>query len=83
MRIEKRGNFAAGRVVDRLVEVAGDGGAVLAFEMNVFRFRKTQLRDQRVVGFGETGEVSAIRKIDFIGTIERGNLCGDGAVVAE
>src|SRR5207249_2251851 len=35
MGIEQRGDFFAGSVVDRFVEISGDGSVVLAFEMNV------------------------------------------------
>ena len=42
-----------------------------------------ELRDQGVICFGEAGEIVSIRKIDFVGTIERGDLCADAAVHAE
>jgi hypothetical protein len=46
MRIEQRGNFLAGSVVDGFVEIAGDGGAVFAFEMNVVDLGETELRSK-------------------------------------
>ena len=51
--------------------------------MDVVDFGETQLGDQGVVGFGEAGEIAAVRKIDFVGTIDHADLRGDGAVFAE
>src|SRR5260370_32693345 len=83
MRIEQRGNFFAGSVVDRLVEKTGDRGAVLAFEMNVVDLGETELREEDVVGLGEASEIVSIRKIDFVGAIEHADLRGDRSVFTE
>src|SRR5205814_9753048 len=49
MRIEQRGDFLAGGVVDGSVKISGDGGAVLAFEMDVIGLGETELREERIV----------------------------------
>src|SRR5260370_19303188 len=83
MRVEQRGNFFAGSVVDRLVEKTGDRGAGLAFEMNVVDLGETELREGDVVGLGEASEIVSIRKIDFVGAIEHADLRGDRSVFTE
>jgi len=42
---EDSGILLAGDVVDRLIEVAGDGRAVFAFEMDVFAVGELELAD--------------------------------------
>src|SRR5260370_41553460 len=83
MRVEQRGNFFAGSVVDRRVEKTGDRGAVLAFEMNVVDLGETELREEDVVGLGEASEIVSIRKIDLVGAIEHADLRGDRSVFTE
>src|SRR6266436_2672903 len=83
VRIEQRGDFFAGSVIDGFVEIAGDGSAVLALEVNVVGLCEMELREESVVGFGEASQIFLIRKIDFVGSIEHADLRSDCAVFAE
>src|SRR5260370_7936404 len=83
VRIKQSGDLFAGRVIERFVEIARDGGAVLAFEMNVVDLGETELREESVVCFCEASEIATIRKKDFVGAVERADLCSDGAIFAE
>ena len=45
MGIEQSGNFFAGSVVEGFVEIAGDDGAIFAFEVNVVGWGQAKLRE--------------------------------------
>jgi len=49
------GIFLARSVVERLVDVAVDGGAVFAFELDVFGLDQLQLGDDSVICFRQAG----------------------------
>src|SRR5213080_1278228 len=54
VRIQQCRDFLSRRVIEGLVQIPGDGGAVLAFEVYVVCLRETQLLEQGVIGFRET-----------------------------
>lgn len=76
---EESGVFLAGDVIERLIEVAGDLGAVLALEMDVLAVSKLELVEEGVVDVGDLGEFAAGDGEEFVGTIDGGDLRGDVA----
>src|SRR5258708_5793695 len=72
-------------VIEGFVEVAGDLRSILALEVDVFGLRQLELRDQRVVCFGEARRFPAATReeVDFVGAVEKADLSGDDAVFAK
>ena len=54
---EKRRVFLARDVIEGFVEVAGDGGAVFAFEVDVIAVGELELGEEGVVDMGDLGEL--------------------------
>src|SRR5260370_14466077 len=85
VRAQDCGIFFAGGVVERLVKVAGDGGAVFAFEVDVFGLDKLELGEEGVVRLGEAREFVAGGglRVDFAGAVGHVDLGGDAAILSE
>ena len=60
MRIQERGNLFRCVEIDRLVEISGDGGSILALEMHIFDLGQPQLRNERIIGLGQTSKIAAV-----------------------
>jgi len=76
---KQSGIFFAGDVIKRLVEVAGDLGAVFGFEVDVFAVGEPELGEEGVVDVGDLGEFAVDDCVDFVGAVDGGHLDGDGA----
>ena len=61
--------FLSRDVVERLVEIAGDGGAVFALELDVFGRGEFDLRDECVVDVCDPGELAVRDGEDFAGAV--------------
>src|ERR1700676_2836395 len=83
MGSEDGGVFFSGSVVERLVEVTVNGGAVLAFELNVFGLDELELGHDGVVGLGEASELVARGglRVNFAGAVGHVDLDGDVAIL--
>ena len=66
VRPQNRRIFFAGCVVNRLVHVAGNGGSVLALEVNVFPLRELQLCKMFVVRARDAGQLAAGHGKNFV-----------------
>src|ERR1041385_4944974 len=77
VRMQKRRIFLARSVVERLINVAGDGGAVFTFELHVFGCNQALLFHRIVVGVRDARQLSASDSEYFTGKIHRRNLCSD------
>src|SRR6266404_7492623 len=83
---DKQGRiFFAGSVIEGLVEVAVDGGAIFAFELDIFRVYELELGDNGVVGLCEARQLIARSglRVDLTGTVGHIDLGGDVAIFAE
>src|SRR6266403_1259117 len=87
VRAENGGVFLAGNVIEGFVEVAGDGDAVLTFEMDVLAVTELELAHERVVGVGNLRKFSlggGRRDCEkFVGTVDGGDLGDEVAIGGE
>ena len=75
--LQKRRVLLTGDVVERLIEVARNGRAVFALEMDIFAVAELELAHQRVVGVGELLVLAAFNHKYFVGTVDGGDLADD------
>ena len=60
MRIQERGNLFRCVEIDWLVEISRDGGSILALEMHIFDLGQPQLRNECIIGLGQTSKIAAV-----------------------
>src|SRR5258708_40129843 len=73
------GVFSARDVAEGLVKVAGNGCAVLTFEVDVFAVSQFELAHQGVIGVGDSGKFAAGNGEKLIGAVKGSGLGNDGA----
>jgi len=83
MGTEDGGIFFPGSVVERLIEIAVDRGAVFAFELDVFGLDELELGDDRIVSFGEAGGLvgGGWLEVDLGGALGHVDLGGDVSIL--
>src|SRR5712671_4187656 len=85
VRAKDRGILLARRVIEGLIEVAADRGAVFTLELDVFGLNELELGKEGVVGLGDAREVVARDRlpVDFAGAVGHVDLGGNVAILAE
>src|SRR5690348_8539426 len=74
VRTQERRIFFARNISKRLVKVAGNCGAVFAFEMDVLAMRNFELGEEGIVRVSDLSKLSAGNGEEFVGPIDRGEL---------
>src|SRR5690242_6781649 len=74
VRTQERRIFFSRDISKRLVKIAGNCGAVFAFEMDVLAMRGFELGEESVVGVRDLSKLSAGNSEEFVGPIDRGEL---------